>query len=229
MLYTTDSHTAILFFSKTSRAEAEGKKLAAAKRQTQAVVQVFINNTRHILRGLDLPVFVISEHLQRGNSFGERLHNAFQDIFDKGFKNVIAIGNDCLTLNKNHIQQAINALETTPSVLGPTTDGGVYLLGFQKNCFDTSDIKNIAWQTSHVFNELSQNTNNQSIILNILSDIDSVNDLIQALKNRAISVRIQLLALINHKVSTFYATYLNRTPQYLLSSKSLRAPPYQAA
>lgn len=223
-----DSHTALLFFSKTSHAEAEGKKLAASKRQTEAVAQVFIKNTRQILRGLDLPIFTISEHQQHGNTFGERLNNAFQNIFDKGFTNVIAVGNDCLTLNKNHIQQAVQALETTPSVFGPTTDGGVYLLGFQKEYFDTIQLKNLTWQTSNVFNELLQNANNQYFTLEILSDIDTSNDLINALKNITTNIKTLLIAVISSNVSTLYATYPNWTPQYLLSSKSLRAPPYQA-
>ena len=228
MRQTHQQHTAILFFSKTSSAEAEGKKLAAAKRQTKAIAQVFIKNTRQILRGLDLPVFTISENLQRGDSFGERLQNAFQDIFDKGFTNVIAIGNDCLTLNKNHIQQAIDALETTPSVLGPSTDGGVYLLGFQKKHFDTSELKSIHWQTGDVLKELLQNTNSQCITLEILSDIDTADDLIKAIKDISTNIKTFLIALLCDKDSTHYATYLNWTPQYLLSSKSLRAPPFFA-
>ena len=229
MYNTSQQHTAILFFSKTSRAEAERKKLAVAKRQTKAIAQVFINNTRQILRGLDLPVFTISEQLQRGDSFGERLHNAFQDIFDKGFTNVIAVGNDCLTLTKNHIQQAIDALETDPSVLGPSTDGGVYLLGFQKEHFNTYGLKNIAWQTNNVFNELAQNTHNQCVTLDILSDIDTANDLIKAIKDISTNIKTLLIALLRDKVLTLYTTYLNWTPQYLLSSKSLRAPPYSVA
>ena len=229
MYNTSQQHTAILFFSKTSRAEAEGKKLAAAKRQSKAIAQVFINNTRQILRGLDLPVFTISEHAQRGDSFGERLQNAFQDIFDKGFTNVIAIGNDCLTLTKNHIQQAIDALETTPSVLGPSTDGGVYLLGFQKEYFDASELKSIHWQTGNVSKELLQNADNQCIILDILSDIDTANDLIKAIKDISTNIKTLLIALLRDKVQTLYTTYLNWTPQYLLSSKSLRAPPYSVA
>ena len=229
MRQTRHQHTAILFFSKTSSAEAEGKKLATAKRQTKAIAQVFIKNTRQILRGLDLPVFTISEQLQRGDSFGERLQNAFQDIFDKGFTNVIAVGNDCLTLNKNHIQQAIQALETTPSVLGPTTDGGVYLLGFQKEYFDASELKSIHWQTGNVSKELLQNKGNQCITLDILSDIDTVNDLIKAIKDISTNIKTLLIALLRDKISTLYITYLNWTPQYLLSSKSLRAPPYSVA
>ena len=225
MRQTRHQHTAILFFSKTSSAEAEGKKLAAAKRQTKAIAQVFIKNTRQILRGLDLPVFTISENLQRGDSFGERLQNAFQDIFDKGFTNVIAIGNDCLTLNKNHIQQAIDALETTPSVLGPSTDGGVYLLGFQKECFNTFGLKNIAWQTNNVFNELVQNTNNQCVTLDILSDIDNVNDLIVSLKTLSVSLKNALSTLLESLVSKPFETRLDFIHSHLLTAHLLRGPP----
>ena len=228
MLQTRQQHTAILFFSKTSSAEAERKKLAAAKRQTKAIAQVFIRNTRQILRGLDLPVFTISEHAQRGDSFGERLHNAFQDIFDKGFTNVIAIGNDCLTLTKNHIQQAIQALETTPSVLGPSTDGGVYLLGFQKEHFNACGLKNIPWQTNNVFSELVQNTNNQCITLDILSDIDNINDLIASLKTLSVSLKNILSTLLESLVSRPFETRLDFIHSHLFATSLLRGPPVRS-
>ena len=175
-----------------------------------------------------MPVFTISEQLQRGDSFGERLHNAFQDIFDKGFTNVIAVGNDCLTLTENHIQQAIDALETDPSVLGPSSDGGVYLLGFQKEHFNTFGLKNIAWQTNNVFNELAQNTHNQCVTLDTLSDIDTANDLIAALKTLSISLKTALLSLLKSLVSKPFETRLDFIPTHLFTAFLLRGPPVRS-
>ena len=72
-----------------------------------------------------------------------------------------------------------------------------------------------------------KSTNNQCVTLDILSDIDTANDLIKAIKDISINIKTFLVALLSDKVQTLYATYLNWTPQYLLSSKSLRAPPVQ--
>ena len=225
MRQTRHQHTAILFFSKTSSAEAEGKKLAAAKRQTKAIAQVFIKNTRQILRGLDLPVFTISENLQRGDSFGERLQNAFQDVFDKGFTNVIAIGNDCLTMSKLDILTAADALKTAPSVLGATNDGGAYLIGFQKIVFQKNVFQSLSWQTNAVFSELTLLAS-ETIFLEQKSDINRVSDWQKTLETvcvflKKILTRLLYFVLPMPSVRTIFPI----NSAFLHGPMSLRAPP----
>jgi uncharacterized protein len=220
--------TAILFFSRTSKSEATQKNLYVSKRQSEAIADLFIEKNLKILRGLDVPFFMISDDAQRGNSFGERLQNAFSDIFDKGFQQVIAIGNDCLDLNETHILQAIDGLKKTPSVFGTTTDGGIYLLGFQKEYFKDLDLKNISWQTNTVFAELTQLVDNQCFILETLSDIDNANDLIEFLKNTSQSIKNTFVSLLKKQEPKPLVSVKNYIRQYLLSIKSLRAPPVAA-
>jgi uncharacterized protein len=227
-LQNLSENTAILFFSRTSKSEAAQKNLSVSKRQTEAVANLFIEKNIKILRGLDVPFFMISDDAQRGNSFGERLQNAFSDIFDKGFQQVIAIGNDCLDLNETHILQAIQGLKTTPSVFGATTDGGVYLLGFQKIFFKDINLENISWQTNKVFNELTQLADNQFFTLEILSDIDTSNDLVLFLKNTRHIIKSTLLSLLKIQEPKPLISVKNYIPQYLLSIKLLRAPPVAA-
>jgi uncharacterized protein len=227
-LQNLSENTAILFFSGTRKSESTRKNLYVSKRHTEAVIDLFIEKNLKILRGLDVPFFMISDDAQRGNSFGERLDNAFSDIFNKGFQQVIAIGNDCLDLNETHILQAIEGLKTTPSVFGATTDGGVYLLGFEKGFFNNFDLKNIAWQTDKVYAELTQLADNQCITLDILSDIDSSNDLILFLKNASQSFKNTLIALLKIQEPKPLISVKNYIRQYLLSIKLLRAPPVAA-
>jgi uncharacterized protein len=221
----SSENTAILFFSKTAKFESKGKKITISRHATEAVATVFIQKTRQILRGLNVPVFSFSEKNQRGNCFGERLQNAFSDVFDKGFQHVVAIGNDCLDLNETHILQAIDCLKRGPSVFGATTDGGVYLLGFEKDFFNNFDLKNISWQTGKVFKELTQLADNQYITLDVLSDIDSSNDLILFLKNTSQSIKNILIALLKIQEPKPLISVNNYIRQYLLSIKLLRAPP----
>jgi uncharacterized protein len=218
-------NTAILFFSKTAKFESKGKKITSSRRATEAVTTVFIQKTRQILRGLDVPIFSFSEENQRGNCFGERLQNAFSDVFEQGFQQVIAIGNDCLDLNETHIVQAIDGLKKGPSIFGATTDGGVYLLGLRKDFFNDFDLKNIAWQTDKVFSELTQLVDNQYIALEILSDIDNANDLILFLKKTTQSLKKILIALLKKQEPKPLISVKNYIRQYLLSIKLLRAPP----
>ena len=221
-------NTAIIFFSASNKTKATRKKLTVSRKQTEAVTTAFVQKNLEILRGLDLPFFWISDDEQRGDSFGERLENAFSDVFDKGFQHVIAIGNDCLDLNETHILQAIDALKTAPSIFGATTDGGVYLLGFEKCFFNNFDLKNIAWQTEKVFTELTQLTDNQCITLETLTDIDSSNDLVLFLKNTTQSLKYKFLSLLKIKEPKPLVSVKNYIRQYLLSIKLLRAPPIAA-
>jgi uncharacterized protein len=227
-LYNSSKNTAILFFSATNKTEAARKKLTVSREQTEAVTTVFIQKNLEILRGLDVPFFWIADDNQRGNSFGERIENAFIDVFNKGFENVIAIGNDCLDLTQNHILQAIENFKRSPSVFGATTDGGVYLLGFQKEFFKQIDLKNISWQTNNVFAELTQLVDNQCFTLETLSDIDDANDLIEFLKSTSQSIKNTLISLLKKQVPKPLISVKNYIRQYLLSIKSLRAPPVAA-
>jgi uncharacterized protein len=224
----SSQNTAILFFSKTAKSESKEKKLTTSRLATEAVTAIFIQKTRQILRGLDVPYFMISDDDQRGNSFGERLQNAFCDVYDKGFQHVIAIGNDCLDLTENHILDAVEALKMGPSVFGATTDGGVYLLGFEKSFFKNFDLNNIAWQTDKVFFELTQLADNQYITLDTLSDIDCSNDLILFLHNTKQVIKNVLLSLLKIQEPKPLVSVKNYIKQYLLSIKLLRAPPIAA-
>lgn len=221
-------NTAIIFFSASNKTEATRKKLTVSRKQTEAITTVFVQKNLEILRGLDLPFFWISDDEQRGDSFGERLENAFLDVFNKGFQHVIAIGNDCLDLTENHILDAVDGLKRGPSVFGETTDGGVYLLGFEKDFFNNFDLKNIAWQTNKVFSELTQLSDNQYVTLDILSDIDSSNDLIVFLRNTKQVVKNILLSFLKIQEPKPLVSVKNYIRQYLLSIKLLRAPPVAA-
>jgi glycosyltransferase A (GT-A) superfamily protein (DUF2064 family) len=55
--------------------------------------------------------------------------SAFQELFDQGFKKALIIGSDCYQLRTELLQEAIQLLETHQVVIGPTFDGGYYLLG----------------------------------------------------------------------------------------------------
>ena len=221
--------SAILLFSRTAAAEAAAKPLAFGKRKAKTVAAFLVNHVRKLATKTDLPVFFFSEKQQRGNTFGERFANAFDDVFSLGFQNVIAIGNDCLTVSMDDILDASKALETTPSVLGATCDGGVYLIGFQKSIFEKTAFQNIHWQTDYVFNELVQFIENQSfepVFLTTKSDIDHVCDWQQVLKTVAFSIKKTLSLLLYFflpMLSTKAVLPINFA--FLNGAKAQRAPP----
>jgi len=66
---------------------------------------------------------------QRGAGLGERLQYAFRELRSRGASRVLAIGSDSPTLDPERILEAIEALAVCDVALGPTEDGGYYLIG----------------------------------------------------------------------------------------------------
>jgi uncharacterized protein len=70
---------------------------------------------------------------QRGENLGERLTNCFADLFALGFESVVVIGADSPTLPGEYVFDAFECFETDDDVvIGPTEDGGYYLVGMRK-------------------------------------------------------------------------------------------------
>ena len=71
---------------------------------------------------------------QRGTSLGDRERGVFEDLFRSGFSPVVVIGSDLPGLPAGRIGEAIDRLAAArdTAVLGPTPDGGYYLLGLAR-------------------------------------------------------------------------------------------------
>ncbi len=226
----SNQNAAILLFSRTATAEAAAKPLALGKRSAESVAGFMVNHIKKLTAKTQLPVLFFSEQQQRGDTFGERFANAFEDLFALGYERVIAIGNDCLTVSTSDILRAAKALKTTPSVLGATTDGGAYLIGLDKSVFQKNDFQNIHWQTSATFSELVQFIEKQSFttfFLSDKSDVDSVADWKNTLLVVSIAVKKTLLRLlqIGQPIPSIRAL-LPINDRFLSTSIALRAPPF---
>ncbi len=127
-----------------------------------------------------LPYFHFTEKEQAGLSFGERFIHAIQQVFDQGYCNVIAIGNDSPHLGKHHILEAAAQLSRKKVVLGPSLDGGFYLFGIPQADFDAQQLKVLPWQTTSLYQSTKayfESKHCQMVALERLSDIDTVTDI----------------------------------------------------
>lgn len=104
-------------------------------------------------------------------------------------------------------------------VLGPSTDGGVYLIGFSKKVFEQLSLSQLPWQTSDLlsaFLETAAQNNISTALLSLLSDIDSAKDVrfyIQAeVVNTALKQRLKALFFPFQKV--FYQYFLPLTYRF---------------
>ncbi len=90
---------------------------------------------------------------QRGGAFGERLVLAMEDLFRLGFASVCLIDSDSPTLPRRALTEAV-AILTAPTdavVLGPSDDGGYYLIGLKK--LHRALFENIEWSTERVLQQ----------------------------------------------------------------------------
>jgi len=91
---------------------------------------------------------------------------------------VIFFGSDTPDLKAEHIEAAIEALQTHDVTIGPAEDGGYYLIGIRRSLPDL--FENLPWSTSAVFDETMERAkqNNLSVkLLETLSDCDVPEDL----------------------------------------------------
>ena len=93
---------------------------------------------------------------QRGYKFGERLYFAVEDLFRCGFDAVCLIDSDSPTVPAENFAEAVALLSAREDrvVLGPSDDGGYYLIGVKKphrNLFEQID-----WSTERVLNQTIQ-------------------------------------------------------------------------
>ena len=116
---------------------------------------------------------------QRGQSLGERMSHAFEHLFASRFANVILIGSDLPALPVRFFQQAYAWLEKSADVvLGPSADGGYYLIGM--NRMITAIFDDIGWSSADVLSQTLHKLDDLSLKHELLSewyDIDTGKDL----------------------------------------------------
>ncbi|MBI3013415.1 MAG: TIGR04282 family arsenosugar biosynthesis glycosyltransferase [Elusimicrobia bacterium] len=116
--------------------------------------------------------------LQKGENLGERLKNAFDRSFQAGFKKVAIIGSDSPGLPLKNIQDAFAALETADLALGPSLDGGYYLIGLKESLPELLD--GISWSTNHVLSQTLDAAKRRGTSFHLLEpyfDVDYAQDL----------------------------------------------------
>ncbi len=116
--------------------------------------------------------------LQMGSDQGEKMYNAFSDGFSRGYKKVVIVCSDCFELSHTHILEAFEALNDVPVVLGPTDEGGYYLLGADR--FLPLLFKNKDWGQENVFLDSLIDLKKYKLgfrILETLSDLETFDDL----------------------------------------------------
>lgn len=120
----------------------------------------------------------ITYHPQRGRDLGERMREAFRRTLREGAHRVVLVGSDLPGLTREILDQAFQALESCQVVLGPTLDGGYYLIGLKE---DSPELFfGIPWGSKDVMKSTLERIAKLGLkvkLLEMLEDVDRPQDL----------------------------------------------------
>lgn len=224
----SNSTTAILFFSRNAKAEATAKCWFGDNRDV-FLAQELVNQSYKALKSTGLPVIHIDETQQSGVCFGERFSNTIAHVFQLGFDQVIAVGNDNPELESTPWDQVLIALDSGKAILSPTRRGGSCIIALNKQSFNKSAFAKLPWQKRELLTSLHSYFKeigvevfelSEVIDLNILSDLKSF------IKERTVNHALKMLVnlLLSHKPMSSD----NRSviiPTRKMKNEGMRAPP----
>lgn len=154
------NRAAILLFTRGPAAEAGRKRLLGDPARGHELLGNVLERILHeaaTVPGADLLVAapislpscvragVVRRLTQSGSTFGERLRSALTEAFALGYDRVVVIGDDAPGVSASDLKRALGMLEGAGprAALGPSPDGGFYLLGL--NGFAPSVLDEIPW------------------------------------------------------------------------------------
>lgn len=113
---------------------------------------------------------------QRGEAFGERLVFAVEDLLRIGFASACLIDSDSPTVPQEAFAQAVDFLSQKEDtvVLGPSDDGGYYLIGLKK--LQRSLFEGIDWSTERVLAQTIQRARQIDLTVHLLPTWYDVDD-----------------------------------------------------
>ncbi len=205
---------AVLIFALSQEEEQKNKPLFSNK----ALASLLNTHVKNTVEKTGLDYFIFSEKEQLGNNFGERFSNAIASIYKKGYNAVITVGNDSPGLNKNHLLKTAELLQKNSFVIGPSKDGGFYLMGLQKEYFNKKEFTLFCWNTSSIRKEIKSYIRSftaSTYTLNYLNDIDTFFDLKKLYTAGEISIN-KFIAIITKLISTFTSKIVSNSQVKIL-------------
>lgn len=117
-------------------------------------------------------------YAQMEGSFGERMKKSIQWAFNLKFQKLIILGADSPQIQPYLITEAIRMLDENDVVLGPSAEGGIYLIGIKPN-LDLENFENLfeGVELSN-FAKFADAQSLNIMILPELVDVDQESDLV---------------------------------------------------
>src|SRR3989442_6078128 len=105
---------------------------------------------------------------QRGPDLGARMKWAMQDAFEQGAEDVLLTGTDLPTLPRAHLMESLTLIKKHDVALGPTADGGYYLIGLHRMV--PALFEGAAWSTASAFADTKEKTEDAGLSLGLVPE-----------------------------------------------------------
>ncbi|MDD5669518.1 MAG: TIGR04282 family arsenosugar biosynthesis glycosyltransferase [Candidatus Omnitrophica bacterium] len=115
---------------------------------------------------------------QKGRDLGEKMYDAFKYAKGLNYEKVIIIGSDSPNLPAMYIKDAFKQLDENDIVLGPSYDGGYYLIGLKEPCLEI--FKRVQWSSKTTLEDTVKNARRlekKAAFLNTWYDVDDLSGL----------------------------------------------------
>ena len=145
-----------------------------------------------VISSPDRPPFDARWLPQSGNGFGERLASSIDAVDIDDQRPLIVVGSDTPGMSERHVNVALSQLAADPNavVLGPSLDGGMYLIGMARPLGSLSGVR---WCSRHALDDFIaalRIAGRTIVLLDPLEDIDTKSDLERWLAKRAGSISL---------------------------------------
>lgn len=142
---------------------------------------------------------------QPEGDLGVRMGHALGAEFDEGAGTAMILGTDSPTLPLEYLAQAVRLAERNDVVLGPTEDGGYYLVAVRRSVWPAAAaiFDGISWSTATVFDQSLEAVRSAGLTLATLPawyDIDHAPELRRALDESPPGSHLHRLALADPEI-----------------------------
>ena len=154
---------------------------------SMAINGIGFNRSRRWCKDLGINNFCLQGKGCLGEKMKRQIFKSRRDSRNYEKKNIILIGTDLPNLCHLDIVKTISQLANKDVILGPSNDGGYWLIAFSKKFISKNNYLpfiNIKWSSNDVLKETINNLSQQKIKIDFLNtkiDIDTINDIDQRL------------------------------------------------
>ncbi len=129
---------------------------------------------------------------QIGHDLWQRMHDAMRRAFAAGARRVVLVGSDIPALDRAVLRRAFEALRTHEVVVGPSEDGGFYLVGCVAGAFDEAlfaGASRDAERSGSAILRWAERAGHRVATLPRARDVDTATDLQTVLADRSVRAR----------------------------------------